>query len=161
MIASKLHRAAPVTFVTLTLFAAAGAFAASAVNKDRSGTAVEGYDVVAYFTEGRPVEGSPGYSYEWKGATWRFASQEHRDLFAADPTKYAPQYGGYCAYAVSQGATAGIDPQAWTIHDGKLYLNLDLRIRQTWSRDIPGYVAKADASWPKLSGEPAPASANP
>ena len=141
MSSRSTHRAAAAALFGLGLFVAAPALAASPVNETLFGTAVEGTDVVAYFTQGRPVPGKREFSYEWKGATWRFASQEHRDLFAADPAKYAPQYGGYCAYAVSQGATAGIDPQAWKIHDGKLYLNLNQEIQKTWSQDIAGYVA--------------------
>src|SRR5512135_2769630 len=87
------------------------------------GVAIRGYDPVAYFTESKPVEGSKQFTFEWQGATWRFASAANRDLFAKTPEKYAPQYGGYCAYAVSQGHTATIDPQRWRIVDGKLYLN--------------------------------------
>lgn len=139
--------------LTLSLLAFAGpALAASPVNTDFFGTAVEGTDVVAYFTQGEAVPGSREFTHEWRGATWRFASAEHRDLFVADPERYAPQYGGYCAYAVSQGATAGIDPEAWTIHDGRLYLNLNESIQKRWEKDIPGFIAKADANWPTLSG---------
>ena len=87
------------------------------------GVAIDGTDPVAYFTDGRPAQGSSDFEHEWMGATWRFVSAAHRDLFAADPAKYAPQYGGYCAWAVSQGYTAKIDPAAWKIVDGKLYLN--------------------------------------
>jgi hypothetical protein len=86
-------------------------------------------------------------------ATWRFASAEHRELFAANPEKYAPAYGGYCAYAVSQGVTAPIDPEAWKVVDGRLYLNLDRDIQQIWEQDVPGYIAKADENWPKLLAE--------
>lgn len=127
------------------------AFAASQVNKTFfGGVAIEGYDAVAYFTDGRPVEGSKAYTFEWHGATWRFASAEHRDLFVAAPEEYAPQYGGYCAWAVANGYTASIDPSAWKIHDGKLYLNYDKEVQQKWAADIPGNVAKADANWPAL-----------
>ena len=107
------------------------------------------------------MKGKSEFSHAWKGAIWKFASAEHRDLFAANPEKYAPQYGGYCAYAVSQGATAGIDPNAWTIHEGRLYLNLNPEIQRTWSQDIPGFVKLADANWPRLSGEPRAVAANP
>ncbi len=148
-------------FAFLVLFATAAA-AVAPVNKSFFGTAVEGYDVVAYFTEGRPVEGSADFSHRWRGAEWRFASAEHRDLFAANPEKYAPQYGGYCAYAVSQGATAGIDPKAWKIVDGKLYLNLNVSIQKRWLADVPGFIAKADVNWPKLVDDPSViASGNP
>ena len=126
---------------------------AGKVNKSLFGTAVEGYDVVAYFEEGRPVEGSREHAHEWMGATWRFASAEHRDRFVASPERYAPQYGGFCAYAVSQGTTAGIDPEAWKIVDDKLYLNLSPSIQEIWSQDIPGYVRLADRNWPGISAD--------
>ena len=115
-----------------------------------SGTAIEGYDPVAYFTDGAPVEGKDEFEHEWMGATWYFASAENRDLFVADPEKYAPQYGGYCAYAVAQGGTASIDPEAWHIENGKLYLNLNKDIQAIWQQDVPGYIAKADGNWPSI-----------
>lgn len=115
-----------------------------------SSLAVDGHDPVAYFTMGKPVEGSADYEYEWNGATWRFASQENLESFKADPEKYAPQYGGYCAWAVSQGYTASADPDAWKIVDGKLYLNYSKGVQQRWSEDIPGNIAKADDNWPKV-----------
>jgi YHS domain-containing protein len=117
------------------------------------GVAIEGTDPVAYFTEGKPVEGSSDFEHEWMGATWRFASAADRDRFAADPDKYAPQYGGYCAWAVSQGYTAKIDPAAWTIVDDKLYLNYSKDVQAQWSQDVPGNVAKADANWPKIKAD--------
>jgi hypothetical protein len=86
-------------------------------------------------------------------ATWRFANAANRDKFQADPEKYAPRYGGYCAYAVSFGSTADIDPEAWTIVEGKLYLNKSKSIRQSWSQDIPGYIERADKHWPRIAGQ--------
>jgi YHS domain-containing protein len=118
-----------------------------------TGTAIEGYDPVAYFEEGRPVEGDSDYAHEWMDATWYFASAENRDKFAADPAKYAPQYGGYCAWAVSQGYTATIDPQAWAIVDDKLYLNYSLDVQKQWQQDVPGNITKADANWPGIRTE--------
>jgi YHS domain-containing protein len=115
-----------------------------------SDLALSGYDPVAYFDQGRPVEGERRFSYAWQGATWRFASQEHLDRFKAEPERYAPRYGGYCAWAVSQGSTASSDPQAWRIVDGKLYLNYSLDVQKTWEQDIPGNIAKADGNWPKV-----------
>lgn len=123
------------------------------VNKTLFGTAVKGYDVVAYFTNGKPVEGSSDHEFEWNGATWRFASAQHRNLFAKDPAKYAPRYGGFCAFGVSRGYAVGIDPAAWTIVDGKLYLNYNRDVQAEWLKDIPGYIAKADANWPKIVAE--------
>ena len=114
------------------------------------GSAISGTDPVAYFTEGRPVEGSSDFKHDWNGATWRFASAENRDLFAASPEKYAPQYGGYCAWAVSQGYTASTDPEAWKIVDGKLYLNYSKSVQETWEQDVPGNIATGDRNWPNV-----------
>ncbi|MEM1316419.1 MAG: YHS domain-containing (seleno)protein [Pseudomonadota bacterium] len=114
------------------------------------GHAIRGYDPVAYFTEGRPVEGSSDHELEHDGATWRFASAENLARFQADPAAYAPQYGGYCAWAVAQGKTASIDPEAWKIVDGKLYLNYNASIQERWEADIPGFIEAADANWPSV-----------
>jgi len=129
------------------------ALAIAPVNADRHGVAIEGYDPVAYFDQGKPVEGSPEYTVDWHGATWRFASAEHRDAFAADPDTYAPQYGGYCAYAVSEGSTADIDPAAWTIRAGKLYLNYSAKIQKRWLDNVDERIRRGDANWPGLVGE--------
>jgi YHS domain-containing protein len=115
------------------------------------GVAVGGYDPVAYFTEGKPVPGLKEITLEHQGVTWRFASEANRDAFRADPAKYAPQYGGYCAWAVSEGYTAKGDPNAWRIVDGKLYLNYDASVQRTWEKNITGHIAKGDANWPKLT----------
>ena len=132
--------------------AATPAAALSPVNKTIfGGVAIDGYDPVAYFTDGKPVSGSKEFVHDWNGATWRFASAAHRDLFAQAPETYAPQYGGYCAWAVSQGYTAGIDPQAWKIENGRLFLNYSPEVQKKWSADIPGNIAKGDANWPQLS----------
>jgi hypothetical protein len=115
-----------------------------------SSTAVGGYDPVAYFFEGKPVEGPRDITHTWNGATWRFATEKNRDAFKADPIAYAPQYGGYCAWAVSQGYTAKGDPKQWRVVGGKLYLNYDARVHRDWAQDIPGHIAKADGNWPKV-----------
>ena len=115
-----------------------------------SNVAASGYDAVAYFTEGKPVEGSGDFTADYNGATWRFESSANRDVFLEDPERFAPQYGGYCAWAVSQGYTAAIDPDAWRIEDGKLYLNYSRSVQRRWERDIPGNIAKADKNWPGL-----------
>lgn len=112
------------------------------------GVAIRGYDPVAYFTESEPAKGKKEFSFDWQGTTWHFANAENRDSFSSDPEKYAPQYGGYCAWAVKEGTTAPIDPQAWKIVDGKLYLNLNPDIQEQWQKDIPGNIAKADQNWP-------------
>jgi len=112
------------------------------------GIAVDGSDVVAYFAEEGPVAGDPAITHDYMGATWQFSSEANRDAFAADPEAYAPQYGGYCAFAVAQGYTAPTDPDAWSIVDGKLYLNFSTGVRRRWARDIPGNIAAANANWP-------------
>ena len=112
--------------------------------------AIRGYDPVAYFTIGAPTRGSNEFSASWQGASYRFASAENLARFEADPAAYAPQYGGYCAYAVSKGATAGTVPEAWTIVDGKLYLNYSLSVKQRWSKDIPGNIKAANSNWPSV-----------
>ncbi|MDP6952090.1 MAG: YHS domain-containing (seleno)protein [Alphaproteobacteria bacterium] len=147
--ASKLH--ALLVAAGLAAGLAAPAFADNHVNTTFLGNAVEGYDVVAYHLDGKPVEGSGDFEHEWEGATWRFASAEHRDLFAADPAKYAPAYGGYCAYGVSLGHKPNIDPEAWRIVDGTLYLNLNPGIQARWEKDIPGFIAKANDIWPTIA----------
>jgi YHS domain-containing protein len=114
------------------------------------GIAVGGYDPVAYFTEHKPVQGKADITYSWKGATWRFANAQNRDAFKAAPEKYAPQYGGYCAYAVAKGGTAKGDPNAWRIVDGKLYLNLSTNVQKLWEKDIPGYIKAAEKNWPNV-----------
>ncbi|MEM8811475.1 MAG: YHS domain-containing (seleno)protein [Pseudomonadota bacterium] len=116
------------------------------------GIAVDGSDVVAYFKDGRPVAGSHSITHEWRGATWRFSSEENRDAFAANPTAYAPQFGGYCAWAVSEGYTASTIPEAWKIVDGKLYLNFSRSVQRRWERDIPGRIAAANRNWPGVLG---------
>jgi YHS domain-containing protein len=112
------------------------------------GVAVGGYDPVSYFAEGKAVTGNAAITLEHEGATWRFASEANREVFAADPDKYAPRYGGYCAYAVAMGYTAKGDPKAWSIVDGRLYLNFNLPTRKEWEKDTAGYIAKANKNWP-------------
>jgi YHS domain-containing protein len=115
-----------------------------------SNVAINGYDPVAYFTAGRPTQGVATFKTTYQGAEFRFANAANRAAFLANPTRYAPQYGGYCAYAVSQGATAGIDPNAWTIVGGKLYLNNSQSIRTRWQADQANYIAAANRNWPNV-----------
>lgn len=142
----------------LALFAALMVFLALAmvqclaidpINKKR-GVAIRGYDPVAFFTESRAVEGDKQYTHRWMNAEWRFISAENRDLFAADPEKYAPQYGGYCAYAASQGRIYDANPKFWKIVDGKLYLNYNGTAQQRWEKELPKNIAKAAQLWPQL-----------
>lgn len=143
--------------LTLTLLAALSAMLLGLASANAAGpvytglfsnTAVGGYDAVAYFTEGKPVKGSKDFTTEYKDAEWRFASAENLDAFIASPEAYAPQYGGYCAWAVSQDYTAKGDPEYWKIVDGKLYLNYNADVQQKWEADIPGFITKANANWP-------------
>jgi len=114
------------------------------------GVAIHGYDPVAYFQDQKPVKGKKDFQYSWMGTTWRFASNENLELFKANPEKYAPQYGGYCAYGMSAGYAAPTEPDAWTVIDGKLYLNFNKQVQKMWNKDIPGYVVKADRNWPQI-----------
>jgi len=120
------------------------------VNKNGKSIAIKGYDPVAYFTQSAPARGLPQVTQQWMGATWLFSSAGNRDLFAASPEKYAPRYGGYCAYAVSKGRTAGVDPEAWKIVDGKLYLNYSKGVQEKWQKDTKGRIEQADKNWPSL-----------
>lgn len=117
-----------------------------------SDNAVSGYDTVAYFTQGTPVKGSKKFRTDYMDAEWRFSSQENLDIFLSDPARYAPQYGGYCAWAMAGGYTAPGDPKQWKIVDDKLYLNYDEKIKAKWEVDIPGFIAKADEKYPDVVG---------
>lgn len=116
----------------------------------QSALALQGYDPVAYFTDDAPRQGESAHAFDWDGKTWYFTSAKNRAAFAADPIRYAPQYGGYCAWAAARNYLAPIDPTAWAIVDGKLYLNYDSGIQRRWSRDPAGFIARADANWPSL-----------
>jgi len=116
----------------------------------RAGEGLEGYDVVAYFTDRQPVKGSDAYTSVWHSVTWKFASAEHRDAFVADPMHYAPQYGGYCAYAVSQGTTAHGDPNQWAIVDQRLFVNNNLLAKKLWEANRSRNVRVGDVNWPLI-----------
>lgn len=115
-----------------------------------SNLAADGYDVVAYHREGRAVPGSSRFTHRWKNATWRFASADSRDAFAADPARYAPAYGGHCSWAAAQGYRASGDPRHWRIVGGRLYFNYDARVHRTWLADAEGFIAAADMKWPAV-----------
>lgn len=115
-----------------------------------SNLALQGYDTVAYFTDGEPTKGSADFSTTYEGAEFHFSSQENLTLFLADPAKYAPQYGGYCAWAVAQDKTAKGDARRWAIVDGKLYLNYNKGIQKKWDADRAGFITSADANWPTV-----------
>jgi len=116
-----------------------------------SNLGLSGYDPVGYFVSDQPVEGSAKHQAEWAGVDYRFANQANRDAFLADPERYLPAYGGFCAYAVANGYTASADPEAWTVVDGRLYLNYNKSVRTRWLKDVPGHIEKANQNWPGLA----------
>jgi YHS domain-containing protein len=119
-----------------------------------NGKAISGYDPVAYFKKEKPVKGLPEYKYEWRGATWNFSTHENQQLFASNPEKYAPRYGGYCAYGMSNGYKAATDPEAWSIVDGKLYLNYNMDVREEWFAEKLIRIIKADQNWNEVKTAP-------
>jgi len=114
------------------------------------GKAIKGYDPVAFFTESRPVKGQDSLMYVWNGAKWEFSSRANLDRFKAEPEKYAPQYGGYCAYGTSQGHKAPTQVDTWSVIDGKLYFNYNMKVKETWVKDRAALITKADEQWPVL-----------
>ena len=126
----------------------------NAINVDETRLAIKGYDPVAYFTESKAVKGSAKYSAEHLGATYYFSTSEHENMFKNEPNKYAPQYGGYCAYGVSKEYKFDIDPEAWAVVDDKLYLNLDKKVQVRWNEDRPGLISDADTIWTKIENTP-------
>ena len=120
------------------------------VNKGPDDVAILGYDPVAYFTESRPVKGKTEFSHSWQDANWHFASAKHRDMFAAEPERYAPQFGGHCAMALTEDVIKVVDPEAWTISDGKLYLTFSMKGREKFRKDIPGNIKKSEDNWAKV-----------
>lgn len=144
---------AAVFTVAMLLFSQAGnsqAAEAKVFTGSISGVAINGYDPVAYHTEQKPVAGSEAITADWNGVTWRFASEDNKAAFVATPEKYAPQYGGYCAWAVASGYTAKTDPDAFTLVDGKLYLNYSQGVQSKWRQDTAGNISKGNANWPKV-----------
>lgn len=157
MISKRMFLAGAASLVAATGAAVMGARPVSAAeakwHTGSGGYAADGADVVAYAAldaEAKGVRGKDAHVAQWQGARWRFASAENLATFQADPARFAPQYGGYCAWAVAQGYTAHGDIHAWHIENGKLYLNYNRRIRSRWRKDIPGFIAQADANWPAL-----------
>lgn len=129
----------------------ANLFAQTIAYNSTNGIAIKGYDPVAYFSEQKATEGKKEFTYEWSGTQWLFSTQANLDAFKADPQKYAPQYGGFCAYGVSENHKSPTDPNAWTVKDGKLYLNYSLKVKELWSKDIPTRIQKANGFWPSLN----------
>jgi YHS domain-containing protein len=151
------RHAAAWLFAALSPLAVPSALAepAAYLNVQDGGVAVHGYDPVAYFTIGKPTPGKADFTATYEGATYRFASAENLALFRKDPARYAPQYGGWCAYGVAKGAKADGDPNVWKVVDGKLYLNVTPHIGRKWSKNIPGYLKESEREWPKIKDTPA------
>lgn len=122
----------------------------TAVNTDATGLVIRGYDPVAYFAEGKAVAGRPEYSAEFEGGNYLFATAANRDAFTAEPGKYAPQYGGYCAYGVAVGKKFDVDAGSWRIVDGRLYFNLNPMILEKWGADLADYLHQSEENWPKI-----------
>lgn len=136
--------------VVLVLITGYAALAQKSPTFIHSGKAIKGYDPVAYFTDSKPVVGNDSLSLEWNNASWYFATRKNLELFRKTPEKYAPQYGGYCAFGLSNGYKAQTDPQAWTIENGKLYLNYNLNVREEWNKNRKERIEKADKNWPDV-----------
>ncbi len=119
----------------------------------KSGIAINGYDPVAYFKEDKPVKGDENLSFKWNDATWLFSNQQNLDSFKLNPLKFAPQYGGYCAYGMSEGHKAPTEPDAWTIVNGKLYLNYNIKVKSYWNKDQVKRIENADKNWPAIKNK--------
>jgi len=139
-------------FISLAVgsFVFAGSGPVNPVNANGDGVAIKGYDPVAYFTQSQPVKGDARFAQSWMGATWWFSSAENQDAFAKSPEQYAPQFGGYCSWAVSRNYTATIDPAAWRIIDGKLYLNYSKDVQKMWEKYVSKRIEDANKNWPSL-----------
>jgi YHS domain-containing protein len=147
----KLQKTTYGILISLSFILLLAGFGGSAAGKaPESDVAIKGYDTVAYFKDGKALKGSESFTFPWHGMTWYFLSKENRDLFAGSPEKYAPQYDGWCAWAMTESRLAITDPEVWKIVDGKLYLNCSREAYEKWSRDIPGNIKKADSIWPTL-----------
>ena len=143
----------PLLLAAAAVFVAAVSTPAFAKDYTHSTPGISGYDLVAYFTDGKPMRGS-GYQVSvFEGVTYAFASEEHKEMFEANPEKYVPAYGGYCAYGVAVGKKFVTDPEVWRIVDGTLYLNLDRDIQRKWQKDVPGHINTADGNWLKIKGK--------
>ena len=143
-----MKRYANAVLLSTYFFLLSSSFVGATQFFERNSLAIDGYDPVAYFTEMNPVKGQ--FRADYQGSTFHFATAAHRDAFTADPEKFVPQYGGYCAYGMAKGYKASIDPAAFTIVGDKLYLNYSETVRSQWLTDIPGHIRKADANWPEV-----------
>jgi YHS domain-containing protein len=135
----------------LLILSGFGGIAAAESPSGNLALAIKGYDSVSYFQAGKAVKGNESFAFQWHNMTWFFLTRENRDLFATNPEKYAPQYDGYCAWALTEERKAVTDPEVWKIVDGKLYLNCSMAAYEKWSKDIPGNIKKSDANWSKFN----------
>jgi YHS domain-containing protein len=142
--------------LSLAMVFAGSTFAADKdMNADVNDVAISGYDTVAYFTKSMPVAGSDKFTATYKNTIYKFSSEQNRDAFRANPEKYAPQFGGYCAMGVAMEKKLNVDPMAWRVVDGKLYLNLNKDVQTKWASDIPGHLNTAKGNWPKIKDKSA------
>ena len=143
------------TFKTLaaaSVLAFAGSvFAADIdINADENDIALHGYDPVSYFTAGEPAKGSYEYTATYKNAIFKFSTADNRDSFRADPARFAPQFGGFCAFGTAMEKKFDGDPNAWKVVNNKLYLNLNKDVQKRWLTDVPGYITTANSAWPQI-----------
>lgn len=140
-----------IIITALAVLLSAGLFAQSTKFTGKSGIAINGYDPVAYFNQQDAVQGNDKFTFDWSGSKWKFVSQSNLDSFKLAPEKYAPQYGGFCAYGTSENHLSPTDPKAWTVVNGKLYLNYNLQVKQLWIKDTTSRIKAADGYWPALN----------
>jgi YHS domain-containing protein len=149
----KLSTLIKSTFATSALLVSSLSFAANVeVNANSNDLAIKGYDTVSYFTKGAPTKGSDKFTAAYNGAIYQFSTADNRDLFKSEPSKYAPQYGGFCAFGVTMNKKFDTDPTAWHIRGDKLYLNLNKDVQKKWVTDIPGYIETAQTNWVDIKG---------
>jgi len=149
----KLSTLIKSTFATSALLVSSLSFAANIeVNANGNDLAIKGYDTVSYFTKGEPTKGSDKFTAAYNGAIYQFSTADNRDLFQSEPSKYAPQYGGFCAFGVTMNKKFDTDPTAWHIRGDKLYLNLNKDVQKKWVTDIPGYIETAQINWVDIKG---------
>lgn len=141
-----MNRLFNITFLLILISATGFAQTSGEIFVTKDG-AIRGYDAVAFFSENKPVKGQSNLSIEWKNATWYFATKQNLELFKADPEKYAPQYGGYCAFGMAEGHKAPTQTETWTIIDNKLYFNYNADVKKEWSKDTKAFIEKADVNW--------------
>lgn len=141
------------TTIVISLFSLPATAGDTVFTSEEGNVAVQGYDVVAYFTENEPMQGTSEHTMEWRGAEWRFATADHLEKFRKNPERYAPAYGGYCAYGAAKGKVLASSPHFWNIKDGRLYLNLNEKVHGLWKEDPEKHIQAGDRNWPDLEPE--------